>query len=235
MPTAGLTWTKLFCHIAFNPAASCCMKDLAVASGIRRCLRMYSAISPPPQYSITRYMLPLACNQGPLHPPVCEFVSSARAIPQFGSYEYCCRDNKLVSPKVRCSTSPLSASRRVKQSSFLQGRASYRVVLQLRYACSAYLRDLVKLDDVGVADTLENGHFAFQALLQLGAKLVCGYDFHSCTALPVCTRLMSLPHCGKTAGTDDTIQHPALNAAAWEIAGHPCLGDLSPPLSASVP
>lgn len=57
-----LTCTRLRDHSSLSPAASCLSSARAVASGVRFCLRMSLARSPPEQYSMTRNILPFSCG-----------------------------------------------------------------------------------------------------------------------------------------------------------------------------
>ena len=56
-----LTWTRLRDQSSLSPADSCLSRARAVASGMRFCLRMNLARSPPAQYSMTRNILPFSC------------------------------------------------------------------------------------------------------------------------------------------------------------------------------
>ena len=57
-----LTCTRLRDHSSLSPAASCLSSARAVASGVRFCLRMSLARSPPEQYSMTRNIMPFSCG-----------------------------------------------------------------------------------------------------------------------------------------------------------------------------
>lgn len=57
-----LTCTRLRDHSSLRPAASCLSSARAVASGVRFCLRISLARSPPEQYSMTRNILPFSCG-----------------------------------------------------------------------------------------------------------------------------------------------------------------------------